>query len=85
MWSNFLLYGAQLSPFLIQFWTYLAPLLWFLLFGTMIYHGHRKPPDDNDPRTRHEKRAESQFQCHQSRKRFKYASIVVTQFHHRYP
>jgi hypothetical protein len=50
MWSNFLLYGAQLSPFLIQLWTYLAPLLWLFLFGTTIYHGHRKPPDDNDPR-----------------------------------
>jgi hypothetical protein len=61
MWSNFLLYGAQLSPFLIQLWTYLAPLLWLFLFGTMIYHGHWKPPDDNDPRGCREKRAKSQF------------------------
>jgi hypothetical protein len=85
MWSNFLLYGAQLSPFLIQLWTYSVPLLWLFLFGTTIYHGHRKPPDDNDPRARREKRAESQFRRRQSRKRFKYASIVDTQFHCSYP
>ncbi len=63
MWSNFLFYGAQLSPFLIQLWTYLVPLLWVLLFGTMIYHGHRKP-DDNDLRGHRKKCAASQFQCH---------------------
>jgi hypothetical protein len=54
MWSNFLLYGAQLSPFLIQLWTYSVPLLWLFLFGTMIYHGHQKPPDDNDLHARRE-------------------------------
>jgi hypothetical protein len=85
MWSNFLLYGAQLSPLLIQLWTYLAPLLWLFLFGTTIYHGHRKPPDDNDPRARREKRVESQFRRRQSCKCFKYASIVDTQFHCSYP
>jgi hypothetical protein len=61
MWSNFLLYGSQLSPFLIQLWTYSAHLLWLFLFGTMIYHGHQKPPDDNDLCRHREKRAESQF------------------------
>jgi hypothetical protein len=65
---SFLLYGAQLSPFLIQLWTYSAPLLWLFLFGTMIYPGHWKPPDENDLRGHREKHAESQFQHHQSRK-----------------
>jgi hypothetical protein len=59
VWSNFLLYGAQLSPFLIQLWTYSAHLLWLFLFGTMIYYGHRKPPDENDPCRHREKHAES--------------------------
>jgi hypothetical protein len=78
MWSNFLLYGAQLSPFLIQLWTYSAPLLWLFLFGTIIYHGHQKPHNDNDPHGCCEKHTESKFLHCQSLKCFMYASIGLT-------
>jgi hypothetical protein len=78
MLSNFLLYSAQLSPFLIQLWTYLAPFLWLLLLGPTIYHGHQKPPDDNDPCGHREKHAKSQFRHHQSRNEIKNLPALLT-------
>ena len=82
-WSYILSLGARSLHFLMQLWTYSAPILWLILFGGILWQGHKEPPVDD--RSRGERRAESRFRSHQSRGRYKFASIADTRFHRSYP
>ena len=83
-WSYVLFFGTHSLHFMMQLWTYSAPLLWLLLFGGTLWQGHKEPPDVDD-RSRRERRAESRFRSRQSRGHYKFASIADTHFHRSYP
>ncbi len=84
-WSHALSFGTHSLNFMMQLWTYSAPILWFILFGGTIWQGHqasKEPPVDD--RSRRERRDEFRRQIRKE-KRYKYASIVDTRFHRSYP
>lgn len=81
-WSYVLSFGTQSLHFMMQLWTYSAPILWFILCGLTIWQGQKRAIDD---RSRRERRAESQHYRRQSRGSYKYASIADVNFHRKYP